>query len=93
MKRLFVTHNDRVLLSIRNQGGGAIESARALGALLEVGKGEGGRERPNVEVELVAAPHDLTDAKPQEQHLHTDPIQVLDRPRLHRAGDLRLILQ
>lgn len=74
-------------------GGGAVEAAVAAGALLEVGDAERGRERPDVEAELVAAPVDLVDSDPQEEHLHADAVQVLDRARLHRPRDLLPVLQ
>lgn len=81
------------MLRIRDHGVGADEAAAAAGTLLEVGQAEGRRQRADVELELVAAPHHLIDSEPQKEDLHPDASQVGQRPHAHRAGDPSLVLQ
>lgn len=57
-------------------GGKAIQAATALRALVEIRYGEVGGGNPDGELELVAAPDNLNDIDPEEEHLDTYPTEV-----------------
>lgn len=64
------------LVGLSKIGGEAIQAATALRALVEIRYGEVGGGDSNGESELVAAPDNLNDIDPEEEHLDTYPTEV-----------------
>ena len=75
----------------RRRGVLAVEAASGLRTVPEIRHREGGREGPHVEEEGGVTPHHLVDPKPDEQHPHAHPSELLERPRLHPPADPPLV--